>query len=201
MVQNSPPIEKSRVLIMDDESSVVRVLSRILKKLGFEVETSVDGGQAVDAYESLLECGGFDARDQMDWNPEWSSRCRGIATYAAIRELGRSGLAELIDRTCGHAHSLVTRIGALDGAEMMYEPQINQGLVRFLSPVAHATDIEHNSHTDYVISKIQATGEAFFGGTTWNDRRCMRISVSNWQTDEKDVDRAVEAVRKVLKEP
>ena len=72
------------------------------------------------------------ARDQIDWNPEWSHRGRGVATYAAIRQLGKQGVAELIERTCQHAHRLVTRIGALPGAELVWEPQINQGLVRFL---------------------------------------------------------------------
>jgi glutamate/tyrosine decarboxylase-like PLP-dependent enzyme len=68
-----------------------------------------------------------DARDQIDWNPEWSRRGRGVATYAAIRQLGRRGLAELVDRTCRHAQALVTRLGTLPGAEMVWEPRINQG--------------------------------------------------------------------------
>ena len=72
------------------------------------------------------------ARDQIDWTPEWSHRGRGVATYAAIRQLGKQGVAELIERTCHHAQSLVTRIGALPGAELVWEPQINQGLVRFM---------------------------------------------------------------------
>jgi glutamate/tyrosine decarboxylase-like PLP-dependent enzyme len=55
------------------------------------------------------------ARDQIDWTPEWSHRGRGIATYAAIRQLGKRGVAELIERTCQYAHRLVTRIGALPG--------------------------------------------------------------------------------------
>ena len=75
-----------------------------------------------------------EARDEMDWNPEFSRRGRGFATYAAIRQLGRSGVAELVERCCEHAHALVTRMGALPGAEMVWEPIINQGLVRFLDP-------------------------------------------------------------------
>lgn len=142
-----------------------------------------------------------DARDQMDWNPEWSRRCRGITTYAAIRELGRSGLADLIDRSCRHTLALATRIGALEGAELIYEPRINQGLVRFLSPEALSTDIEHDRHTDRVITRIERSGEAFFGGTTWNNMRCMRVSVCNWRTTAQDVDRAVMAVEKILKDP
>ncbi len=73
-----------------------------------------------------------DARDQIDWNPEWSRRGRGFATYAALRELGRNGVADLIERCCNYAHALVMRIGSLEGAEVVWEPQINQGMVRFL---------------------------------------------------------------------
>lgn len=139
-----------------------------------------------------------DARDQIDWNPEWSRRGRGVATYAAIRQLGKQGIAELIERTCRHAHALVTRIGALPGAEMVWEPQINQGLVRFLDPKPGATDADHDRRTDSVIAKILESGEAFFGGNTWQGKRCMRVSVCNWQTNSADVERAVGAVQHAL---
>jgi len=139
-----------------------------------------------------------DARDQIDWNPEWSRRGRGVATYAAIRQLGRRGIADLIDRSCRHAHALVTRIGALAGAEMVWEPRVNQGLVRFPESSRGATDADHDRRTDAVIAAIRETGEAFFGGTTWRGKRCMRVSVCNWQTTEADVDRAVTAVQQVL---
>ncbi len=138
------------------------------------------------------------ARDQIDWNPEWSRRGRGVPTYAALRQLGRAGIADLVERTCAHAHALTTRIGCLPGAQMLWEPTINQGLVRFLDPRPGATDEDHDRRTDETISRIVATGEAFFGGTTWGAMRCMRVSVCNWQTSEADVDRAVSAVRRVL---
>jgi glutamate/tyrosine decarboxylase-like PLP-dependent enzyme len=138
------------------------------------------------------------ARDQIDWNPEWSRRGRGVPTYAALRQLGRAGIADLVERTCAHAHALTTRIGRLPGAQMLWEPTINQGLVRFLDPRPDATDEDHDRRTDETISRIVATGEAFFGGTTWRRMRCMRVSVCNWQTSEADVDRAVSAVRRVL---
>jgi glutamate/tyrosine decarboxylase-like PLP-dependent enzyme len=139
-----------------------------------------------------------EARDQMDWTPEFSRRARGFATYAAIRQLGRRGVAGLVDRCCAHAHALTTRIGALDGAELLWEPIINQGLVRFPSPQPGATSADHDRRTDEVIAAITATGEAFFSGTTWRGMRCMRISVSGWMTTEADVDRVVAAVRQVL---
>ena len=137
-------------------------------------------------------------REPADWNPEWSRRGRGVATYAAIRHLGRRGIAELIERTCQYAHTLVMQIGALDGADILWEPQINQGLVRFRDSTPGATDLDHDRRTNHVITAIQRTGEAFFSGATWRGRRCMRVSVCNWQTSERDIERAVAAVQMVL---
>ncbi|HTC74816.1 MAG TPA: pyridoxal-dependent decarboxylase [Edaphobacter sp.] len=143
-----------------------------------------------------------DARDQMDWNPEWSRRARGFATYAALRQLGRQGVADLIERTCDYAHGLVTRIGSLEGAEVVWEPQINQGLVRFLAPKKDprkaASAAEDDVFTDRIIAGILASGEAFFTGTTWHGRRAMRVSVCNWQTSTHDIDRVVACVDKIL---
>ena len=130
------------------------------------------------------------ARDQLDWTPEWSRRARGFATYAALRELGRRGVAELVERCCEYARAIVLGIGALPGAEVVWAPQINQGLVAF----------GDDARTDAVITSIVASGEAFFGGTTWRGRRCMRVSVCNWQTSEPDVDRAIAAAARALED-
>ncbi|HEX7979552.1 MAG TPA: pyridoxal-dependent decarboxylase [Gemmatimonadaceae bacterium] len=137
-------------------------------------------------------------RDEVDWNPEFSRRARGFALYAALRELGRDGIAELIDRCCAHCHAIVTGIGALDGAEALWVPELDQGLVRFLDPRPGATEQDHDDHTDRIIAAINATGEAFFGGVTWKGRRAMRVSVVNWRTSDSDVARAIEATRHVL---
>ena len=139
-----------------------------------------------------------EARDQIDWNPEWSRRGRGFATYAAIRELGREGVAAMIERTCSHADSLVRTIGSLPGAEIVRTPQINQGLVRFLSPLDSATEHDHDAFTDRIMAKILASGQGFFTGTTWQGRRAMRISVCNWQTSIEDVKRVCQSVGTVL---
>ena len=139
-----------------------------------------------------------DARDQIDWTPEFSRRARGFATYAALRQLGRAGVAQLVERCCEHAEALVTRIGKLHGAEMLWRPQINQGLVRFLDPASGAGEAEHDAYTDRVIAEILATGEALFSGTTWRGKRAMRVSVSNWQTSDADVERVVNCVAGVL---
>jgi glutamate/tyrosine decarboxylase-like PLP-dependent enzyme len=139
-----------------------------------------------------------DVRDQLDWTPDHSRRARGFATYAALRELGRSGLADLIARCCRHAHAIVTRIGALPGARTICVPQINQGLLRFDDARPRAAEEDHDRRTDQVIAAINATGEAFFTGTTWRGRRCMRVSVSSWRTTADDVDRAVAAAARAL---
>ncbi len=138
------------------------------------------------------------ARDQSMWTPELSRRARGFAVYAALRELGRAGVAEIVERSCAAARSLVRGIGALPGAEILWMPHLNEGLVRFLDPAPGASDADHDRRTDQVIASINAGGEAFFGGATWRGRRAMRISVVNWQTTAHDVERAVAAVARVL---
>jgi glutamate/tyrosine decarboxylase-like PLP-dependent enzyme len=150
------------------------------------------------AYHAAYLTHEAEARDQLDWNPEHSRRARGFATYAALRQLGIIGIAGLIERTCTHAHTLVTRIGSLPNAQTLWEPQINQGLVCFLHPGKNATGQDHDAFTDRIISEILKTGEAFFTGTTWRGRRAMRVSVSNWQTSSADVERVCQCVSKVL---
>ena len=141
-----------------------------------------------------------DVRDQLDWTPDHSRRARGFATFAALRELGRAGVADLVTRCCTHARAIVTRIGALPGAETLAVPIINQGLVRFPDPRPDATAADHDARTDAVVAAINATGEAFFTGTTWRGMRAMRVSVSSWRTTTSDVDRAVAAAARVLHE-
>jgi len=139
-----------------------------------------------------------DARDQLDWTPDHSRRARGFATYAALRELGRTGLCDLVARCCRHARDIVTRIGDLPDARAVCLPVINQGLVRFYDARPGATEEDHDKRTDEVMAAINATGEAFFTGTTWKGKRCMRVSVSSWRTTADDVDRAVAAAEQVL---
>ncbi len=135
------------------------------------------------------------ARDPMDWNPEFSRRARGFASYAALRELGRTGVRELVERCCGCAAQLVAGLGKLEGVEVLSSPIINQGLVAFTDPSGASSD----NLTDEVIAKINAEGTSFFSGTTsLNGRRAMRISVSNWQTSPEDVKKTVDAVERVL---
>lgn len=138
------------------------------------------------------------ARDQIDWNPEWSRRGRGFAVYAAIKELGRAGLEELIDRCCAHSRAIVDGIGELNGAEVLWRPDLNQGLVRFLDP-RPGIPADHDAFTERVIAQVNASGEAFFSGTTWRGMRAMRVSVVNWRTTGQDVRRTIAAVKGALK--
>ncbi len=112
-----------------------------------------------------------------------SRRARGFAVWAAIRELGRSGIAELVERTCSHARRFAERLEQA-GAEIANEVVLNQVLVGF----------GDDETTDAVIDRVQRDGTCWMGGTTWRGRRYMRISVSNHATTETDVDRSVEAV-------
>jgi glutamate/tyrosine decarboxylase-like PLP-dependent enzyme len=139
-----------------------------------------------------------EARDQMDWNPEWSRRGRGFATYAALRQLGRQGVADLVDRCCEGARTLVEGLARLPGAEVCWRPVINQGLVRFLDPSPGASEQDHDGCTERVIQRVIAHGGAFFMGTTWRGRRAMRLSVMNWQTNEHDIETAIQCVADCL---
>lgn len=135
------------------------------------------------------------ARDPMDWNPEFSRRARGFASYAALRELGREGVREMVERCCDCAAQLVAGLVELEGVQVLSTPVINQGLVAFTNPSGEISD----EWTDAAIAEIAAEGTAFFSGTTTRDgRRAMRISVSNWQTSPEDVKKTVAAVGQVL---
>ena len=144
---------------------------------------------AMSVHASYLIQSDGEARDQMDWNPEFSRRARGLAVYATLRSLGRSGVADVVDRACSMARRFAERLAASGRAEIMNDVVFNQVLVRWLSP-----DGDHDAFNDRVVAAIQADGTAFFSGTTWGGMRLMRISVSDWATDEDDVDRAVEAL-------
>ena len=153
---------------------------------------------AMSARASYMMKEADSVREQLDFTPEFSRRGRGFAVYAALRELGRKGLADLIDRTSNYCRDLAYGIGALNGAERLTDPEINQALVRFLDPRPGATEADHARRTDAVIATINQGGEAFFGGVDWRGKRAMRISVVSWRTREADVARTVEAVRAAM---
>lgn len=157
---------------------------------GYAFVAHPDAHRAAVRYRaSYLTYDAAGARDQIDWNPEWSRRARGFPTYAAIRELGRGGVAALVERCCDYARALVNGIGALPGAEVVWEPTINQGLVRF-----HGDD----ARTKAVIAAILRSGDAFFTPVTWRGKQCMRVSVCNWRTTSADVERAITAAARAI---
>ena len=129
------------------------------------------------------------ARDAMDWNPEFSRRARGLGIYATLRSLGRRGVEELVKRTCRLARMFATQLTVKADVEVLNDVVFNQVLVRWL-----AEDGDHDAYNDRVIERVQRDGTAFFTGTTYNGMRLMRISVSDWATDEDDVRRAIDAL-------
>ena len=134
------------------------------------------------------------ARDPLDWNPEFSRRGRGFATYAALRELGRNGVREMVERNCDCAKAIVDGLANLPNVDVLAAPIINQGVVSFRDQSGNVSD-EWN---DRVIEAISKEGTSFFSGTTFKGRRAMRISVSNWQTEMADVKRTLAGVERAL---
>jgi glutamate/tyrosine decarboxylase-like PLP-dependent enzyme len=125
-------------------------------------------------------------RDSMDYGPDSSRRARGVEVWAALRSLGRSGLADLVERTCRHAARFADGLRQA-GFEILNDVVINQVLVSF-------GDVEI---TRRVIAGLQAEGVCWCGGTEWQGRSAMRISVSSWATTEEDVEQSLESMRRV----
>ena len=129
----------------------------------------------------IQDAGAQRVRDEVDWVPEFSRRARGFSVYAALRSLGRSGLVELVERCCDGATRFAERIVELDGVELLNEVVLNQVLFRFAS----------DEQTDDVLARVQASGRIWLSGTTWDGRKAIRVSVSNWQTTDEEIDLAV----------
>jgi glutamate/tyrosine decarboxylase-like PLP-dependent enzyme len=138
---------------------------------------------------SYFITGKQEERDPDAFTPEASRRARGFPVWAALRSLGRSGVAALVERCCAHARRFADALGQAPGVEVLNEVVLNQVLVRFPDPGG-----DHDARTREVIRRVQADGTLWLGGTTWHDMAAMRISVSGWATTEQDVDRSVEAI-------
>jgi len=124
-------------------------------------------------------------RDQVDWNPEFSRRGRGITVYAALRSLGRHGVEDLVDRLCARAKQFETILGADSRVEVLNDVVLNQVLVRFKG---------NDEATRETVARVQRDGTLWLAGTMWHGMAAMRISVSNWATSEEDVDRSAAAI-------
>jgi glutamate/tyrosine decarboxylase-like PLP-dependent enzyme len=133
----------------------------------------------------IMDEGGRRVRDEMDWVPEFSRRARGFAVYAALRSLGRRGVRELVERCCDAAARFAERIAETDGVEVLNEVVLNQVLFRF----------ESDERTDEALQRVQAGGRVWMSGTTWDGRKAIRLSVSNWQTGDEEIDLAVDEFR------
>jgi glutamate/tyrosine decarboxylase-like PLP-dependent enzyme len=147
-----------------------------------------------------VETAGTD-RDGYNWVPESSRRARALPIYASLRSMGRSGLAALLDNSCRLARRFAERLGGRPGIEVLNDVVLNQVLVRFSDPAGGGTDpAVADERTRAVVAAVQRDGTAWMGGTTWQGRAAMRISVSNWSTTDDDVDRSVDAILRVAAE-
>ncbi len=129
-------------------------------------------------------------RNPSDHTPEFSRRARGVDAWAALRSLGRSGVADLIGRTCRYARRLAEGLEAA-GHAVLNDVVLNQVLVSFGEP----------ERTREVIRQIQADGTIWCGETVWQGHVAMRISVSSWATTEADVERSLEAIVRLATTP
>ncbi|HYT16326.1 MAG TPA: aminotransferase class V-fold PLP-dependent enzyme [Burkholderiales bacterium] len=128
-------------------------------------------------------------RENFHFVPESSRRARGFPTWAALRSLGRRGVAELVEHCCALARRMADILRVAEGVEVLNEVVLNQVLVRFRLPSGDA-----DAFTREVIHRIQADGTCWLGGTTWRGRAAARISISNASTTEADVDRSAAAI-------
>jgi len=127
-------------------------------------------------------------RNPSDHTPELSRRARGVEVWAALRTLGRAGVADLVERTCRYARRFAGRL-AEAGYEVCNEVVLNQVLVSFGAPAV----------TERVVAALQADGTCWAGITVWQGRTAVRISVSSWATTDDDVERSLAAIVRVAR--
>jgi aromatic-L-amino-acid decarboxylase len=128
-------------------------------------------------------------REPMHHTPEASRRARGVELWAALKSLGRSGLCSLIERTCAHAQAFAQGLREA-GFDVLNDVVINQLLVSFGAPEV----------TQEVIRRVQEDGTCWCGGTVWQGKTAMRISVSSWATTKMDVERSLQAIVRIASE-
>jgi glutamate/tyrosine decarboxylase-like PLP-dependent enzyme len=126
--------------------------------------------------------------EPLDKVPEVSRRGRAFPVWAVLRTLGRSGVAELVDRLCRHAASFATGLADIADAEVLNDVEFTQVCASFGS----------DARTEEVVRRILADGTAWMSGSTWHGRSVLRISVSNWSTTDKDVDASLDAIRRAV---
>jgi glutamate/tyrosine decarboxylase-like PLP-dependent enzyme len=143
---------------------------------------------AMNSFEGAAYIPGraHDERNESEWVPEFSRRARGFTVYAALRELGRRGAADLVERCCAHARLMAELLAVDDGVTVLNDVVLNQVLVRF----------GHDAHnaTDEVIRAVQRDGTCWMSGTRFAGESAMRISVCNWRTTDEDIRRSAAAI-------
>jgi glutamate/tyrosine decarboxylase-like PLP-dependent enzyme len=136
----------------------------------------------------LLSAGEGAPPDPVEKTPEFSRRARAIPVWAALRSLGRSGVADLVEQLAARARSIAAALATIDGAEILNDVVFTQISVAFGS----------DEHTLKVIDQVLADGTTWMSGSRWRDRAILRVSVSNWSTDSDDVEQSVAAVRRAV---
>jgi glutamate/tyrosine decarboxylase-like PLP-dependent enzyme len=136
-------------------------------------------------------------RDSFDYVPDSSRRARGFTIWAALRSLGRAGLAELVAGSCERASRFARGLADVPGASILNDVVLNQVLVRFDEPSGE--QLAGDRRTDAIIAAIREDGTLWLGGTDWRGRRAMRISVSGWSTTDEDIDRSVAAIDRIAR--
>jgi glutamate/tyrosine decarboxylase-like PLP-dependent enzyme len=126
--------------------------------------------------------------DPLEKVPEFSRRARGVPVWAALRSLGRAGVANLVERMAGHARAIAEGIAGIDGAEVVNDVVYTQVCVAFGS----------DQRTRAVTAQLIADGTVWMSGSRWHGKDVLRVSVSNWSTDDEDVRRSVDAVRRAV---
>ena len=129
-------------------------------------------------------------RDPQEFVPEFSRRARGFAVYAALRSLGRRGVADLVERCCRLARRMAERLSGAPGVRILNDVVLNQVLARF----EPASGGDADAFTSAVIERVQREGTCWLGGTRWHEQHAMRVSVSNWSTTDEDIDRSAAAI-------
>jgi glutamate/tyrosine decarboxylase-like PLP-dependent enzyme len=139
---------------------------------------------------AYLQRGSDEERVGMDWVPESSRRARVVPLYALIRTLGRTGILEMVRGHVALARRMANRLSVVPGIAILNEVALNQVLVQFDGPGGADSD----ALTREVITAIQAEGTCWAGGTVWQGKQALRVSISNWSTTEDDIDKSAAAI-------
>ena len=152
---------------------------------GFVAVRDADAHRAAMATPASYLMASGTNREGWEWVLDSSRRARGFSLYAVLRSLGRDGVRDLVERCCAMAARMADALASVPDVRILNEVSLNQVLVRFG---------DDDERTRAVIRRVQQSGDAWMGGTTWNGLAAMRISVSGWQTTDADIDRTAAAI-------